>query len=487
MYSASAAFLTAIKSNIRVFHWSGTISTPTPITFGDSDIIEGNIVRSIAGESLEIGSVYSSQLTLEVKLPVSRYELYGCNITLSVQLDGASDVIPMGTYIITEALQSVGAIKITAFDSMIKFDDVSFNPSLNTNIQSPFVWLSTMCTACGVGLGITSAHVQALPNGGRKIGFADCVTDVTSWRDVLGYLGAYLGSYAYIGRDDKLYLGQYGSNSADTIPASFRFTSELSDFRTTFDGLYATYKDGGVQEYVSNSNSGGIVLDLGVNPFLQISNDQNRRDALQEIIDAWDGIYYVPYSSDVPLIPIYDIGDVITFTDNQAGAYDYGAITEITYNIGGSMNVICSGDNPRLAEAQDRFTKTLEGLSSEYSNGQEIGTKNFWLIHTDAIANNNIGSTKTLIAQIPFEQKTDVQRMGFMFDCDGDLTASAVIKVEMTVDDELVWTEEYTDRRLAGKVPFPHNMGQRITGKGSHVAKVYMTVTDSKLKWSELA
>ena len=174
MYSASAAFLTAIKSNIRVFHWSGTISTPTPITFGDSDIIEGNIVRSIAGESLEIGSVYSSQLTLEVKLPVSRYELYGCNITLSVQLDGASDVIPMGTYIITEALQSVGAIKITAFDSMIKFDDVSFNPSLNTNIQSPFVWLSTMCTACGVELGITSAHVQALPNGSRKIGFADC-------------------------------------------------------------------------------------------------------------------------------------------------------------------------------------------------------------------------------------------------------------------------------------------------------------------------
>lgn len=24
----------------------------------------------------------------------------------------------------------------------------------------------------------------------------------------------------------------------------------------------------------------------------------------------------------------------------------------------------------------------------------------------------------------------------------------------MTVDDELVWTEEYTDRKLAGKIPF---------------------------------
>ena len=132
MYSASAAFLTAIKSNIRTFHWSGTISTPTPITFGDSDIIEGNIVRSISGDSLEIGSVYSSQLTLEVKLTVSRYELYGCTITLNVQLDGVADVIPMGMFTITEALQSVGAIKITAYDNMIKFDDVKFNPTSYT-------------------------------------------------------------------------------------------------------------------------------------------------------------------------------------------------------------------------------------------------------------------------------------------------------------------------------------------------------------------
>ena len=487
MYPTSADFQTAVKSNLRTFHWSGTINTPTPITFGDSDILEGSLVRSISGESLEIGSVYASQLTLNVKLPVSRYELYGSQITLSCSIDGATDVIPMGVFTITEALQSVGSISITAFDSMIKFDDVPFSASLNTNIQSPFMWISSMCITCGVALGNTEAQIEALPNGRRKTGFADSVTDVKTWRDVLGYMAAYLGSYAYIGRDGKLYFGQYGVTSSDTIPASYRFSSELSDFRTTYDGLYATYKDGGVQEYVSNTNTGGIILDLGTNPFLQFSDDSNRQDALQEIIDLWDGVYYVPYSSDMPLIPSYDVGDILTFIDNQAGVYDLGAITEITYNIIGGMSVICSGDNPRLAEAQDRFTKTLAGLSSEYSNGQEVGTKNFWLLHTHTIANNNIGNSKTLVAEIEFNQKTDVQRMGFMFDCDGTLSASAVVKVEMTVDDEVVWTEEYTDRRLAGKVPFPHNMGQRITGKGTHTAKVYMTVTNSALLWSELA
>ena len=487
MYSASAAFLTAIKDNIRVFHWSGTINTPTPISFGDSDIVEGNIVRSIAGESLEIGSVYSSQLSLELKTSISRYELYGCEITLNVSLDGVADVIPMGTFIITEALQSLGSIKITAYDSMIKFDDVAFNPSSNTNIQTPYAWLSDMCLSCGVTLGSTSAEIQGLPNGNRKTGFADVVSDVTTWRDVLGYISAYLGSYAYIGRDGALYMGQYGSISSDTVPSSYRFTSNLSDFRTTYDGLYATFKEEGLQEYVSNNNSGGIVLDLGTNPFLQFTDQTNRLAALQEIIDSWNGVYYVPYSSDMPLIPIYDTGDVLTFTDNQAGAYDIGAITEITYYIGGSMNVICSGDNPRLAEAQDRFTKTVAGLSKEYNNGQEVGGKNFWLLHTENTASISVSSTKTEVAEIEFKQITDVQRMGLMFTCEGSLSATATAVILITIDDDASYEFETTEEKLPnGKRILTSTCGFRITGKGTHTAKVYLTITDNPLLWSDI-
>lgn len=489
MYNASATFKNLIKADERMFTYSGSIVTTGGVTynFDGDDIRSGKITRSICGDKLEIGTVYASEFSCELSLNVSRYELYGGTITLSVKLEGAADVIPMGIYTISEINQTMDRLQIKAYDSMIKFNDVAFSASANNAIQSPYVWITQACAACGVTLGNTSAQIEGLPNGRRKTGFADSVTDVKSWRDVLSYIATYLGAYSYIGRDGKLYLKQYGSTPADTITSGFRYSSGLSDFRTTYDGLYAVYKNDGIQEYVANSNSGGLILDIGINPFLQFTDSANRQAALQEIIDSFDGIYYVPFTADIPMNPLYDVGDVLEFTGNQADQYDYGAITEITLTLGNTMSVVCSGDNPRLAEAQDRFTKTVEGLSSEYSTGQEIGTKNFWLIHTDVIANNNIGSTKTLIAQIPFDQKTDVQRMGFMFDCDGDLSASAVIKVEMTVDDELVWTEEYTDRKLAGKVPFPHNMGQRITGKGTHIAKVYMTVTDSKLKWSELA
>ena len=489
MYSTSATYQTKIKDKIRRLHWSGVIQTPTPISFDDDDnIISGQITRAISGEKLEIGSVYSSQLTLEVNLPsVSRYELYGCKISISCTLDGALDVVPMGEYIITEANQSASKITITAYDAMIKFDDVSFSPSVHNTIQSPFAWLSEMCLACGVTLGSSSAEIQALANGNRNTGFADVVSDVSTWRDVLGYLGAYLGAFAYIGRDGLLYMGVYGSISADTVPAKFRATSNLSDFRTTYDGLYATYKEGGVQEYVSNTNTGGIVLDLGVNPFLQFSNDTNRQDALQEIIDKWVGVYYVPYEAEMPIIPTYDPSDVLTFVDKQAGAYDVGAITEVTINIGGTMTVLCSGDNPRLTSAQDRFSKTVAGLSKDYNNGQEVGNKNFWLLHTENTSSMTVGNSKTKVAQIDWKQTVDVQRMGFMFTAEASLSATATVKVLITVDDSASYEFEVTEEKaMFGKRVFTSTCGFRVTGKGTHSAKVYMTVTDTPTLWSDL-
>ena len=492
MYAASAQYINAIKADTVELGWNGTINTVggNTYTFTKDDMVpgSGSIVRTISTQSLKIGTVFAAILNLELILPgVSRYELYGAEVAISNTVVGASDVIPMGKYTINKATQSADHINISASDNMIKFAGVKFSASLNNSIQSPFGWLMDACTACGVVLGSSAADIEALPNGRRQTGFADSVADVKTWRDVLSYLSAYMGSFAYIGRDGYLHVDSYGAISADTIRANFRYSSNLSDFKTTYDGLYATYKDGGVQEYVYNTNTGGLVLDLGVNPFLQFSDTSNRIDALQEIIDSWDGVYYVPYSSEMPIVPTYDVGDILTFVDNQAGAYDLGAITEITYKFDGTMSVKCAGDNPLLAEAQDRFSKTLQGLSSEYSNGQEIGKQGFWLLHTENALPLTVGSTKTQVAEIEYDQKTDFQKIGFMYDCDGTLSATAVVVVEITVDDELAYTHEITDRRLAGNVPFPANCGFTVQGKGTHTAKVYMTVTDSPLLWSDLA
>ena len=491
MYSASADFITAIKSNIRDISWSGTITTTggAVYSFTDDNLINGgSITRMISQQSLRIGTVYASSIALEVILAgASRYELYGAAVEISCSIDGALDVIPMGKFTVAEAYQTSDHITIKGYDNMVKFDDVAFVPSSHLTIQKPYEWLTEMCTACGVTMGSTSAQIRALPNGDRKTGFADVVTDAKTWRDVLGYLTAYLGGFAYIGRDGKLYVGQYSGVSDDTVPSNFRYSSNLSDFRTTYDGLYAVYKDSGLQEYVANSNNGGIVLDIGCNPFLQISDNDNREEALTEIIESWNGIYYVPYSSEMPLMPHYDPSDVLTFTDNQAGAYDIGAITEITYNIGGTMSVTCSGDNPRLADAQDRFTKTVAGLASEYNNGAESGGKSFWLLNGTNNTSVTVGNTKTLVSQIDWTQKVDVQRMGFMFTCEASVSATATVDILVTVDDNILYEFETTEEKLMkGKRRLSSTCGFRVTGKGDHFAKVYMTVTDNPTLWSDM-
>ena len=496
MYSASADFLTKIKSKIRKITWSGTITTVGGSTYDFDDdpetlngkIISGSITRSISSQNLNIGTAYASTLSLEIVLPgVSRYELYDGIVEIYCSIDGATDVIPMGIYTISDASQTLDHINVKAYDNMLKFDAVPFEIGQHVTIQTPYAWLNEMCVACGVALGSTSAQIEGLPNGSRNTGFADVVSDVSTWRDVLMYLTAFLGAFAYIGRDGKLYIGSYRGIPSDTVPANFRYSSDLSDYRTTYDGLYATYKEGGLQEYVSNNNSGGIVLDLGTNPFLQFTDQINRLAALQEIIDAWNGVYYVPFTVDMPLVPIYDPGDVLAFTGNQAGAYDLGAITEITYNIGNKMSVNCSGDNPILYGAQDRFTKTIAGLSKDYNNGQEVGGKNFWLLHTENTSALTVGSTKTQVAEIEFNQTVDVQRMGLMFTCEATLSDTAIVDILITVDDSASYEFETTEEKcVMGKRILSSTCGFRVTGKGTHSAKVYMKVTDNSLKWSDL-
>jgi hypothetical protein len=189
----------------------------------------------------------------------------------------------------------------------------------------------------------------------------------------------------------------------------------------------------------------------------------------------------------MPLVPIYDPGDVLTFTERQAGAYDLGAITEIVYNIGGAMSVKCTGDNPILAEAQDRFSKTIAGLSSEYQNGQEVGDKEFWLLFNTLTEEMTVGSAETFITEIEFEQKTFCQNIEMVLTLNATLSATATVKIRVVVDDEYDLQMTVTEEKAPlGKRVFHCSNPQKIYGEGTHACKVYMTVTDNPLLWSDI-
>ena len=151
------------------------------------------------------------------------------------------------------------------------------------------------------------------------------------------------------------------------------------------------------------------------------------------------------------------------------------------------MNVICSGDNPRLAEAQDRFSKTIAGLTSEYKNGQEVGSKEFWLLFNHSTEDMTVGSTETLVTEIEYEQKTFCQNIEMVLTLEADLSATATVNIRVVVDDDLDLEMDVTEEKaMIGKRLFHCSNPQKVYGEGTHACKVYMTVTDSPLIWSEI-
>jgi hypothetical protein len=209
-------------------------------------------------------------------------------------------------------------------------------------------------------------------------------------------------------------------------------------------------------------------------------------DALQEIIDAWNGVYYVPFDSDMPLVPTYDPGDILTFTDNQASVYDIGAICEITYNIGGQMHIKCLGDNPRLASAQDRYTKIVSSVNENTNNGQQVGGKDFWLLMLTNEEQITVSSTEIQIAEIEYNQTTYGQRLAMILTIDAVLSATAVVKVRVNVDDDTDLEMKIEEKRFGGERGFYCSNPQKVYGTGIHRCKVYMTVTDSPTTVGEL-
>ena len=490
MYPVSATFKDYIKRNTVSFSWHGTIvdTDENSYAISDENIVQnsGRITKRCSTNALSIGTACASELEMDLYLDVDRYKLFGAVVTLyfTLNMGSATEDVPMGVYIINECDELRGKLSIIAYDNMVKFDDKKYSPKGDTTVKTPYTWLLEACTECGVTLGMTEAQIKALPNGERKTGYADVTGGIITYRDLICRVATYLCSYLYIGRDGKLYLGMYTNTAIDTITPSFRYSSDFSDYRTTYNGINHTYKEDGIQEYTSNDNEEGLVLDIGTNPFLQFTDDDNRMDALQAIIDAWDDVYYVPYKVDMPIVPYYDQGDVIAFTGNQATTDDIGAITEVVYSFGGKMSIKCVGENPRLITTQDRFTKVIAGLN--YTNGQEVGGKEFWLIGMTNSEQITVGSTEIQVAEIEYNQSTYGQQLEMVLTIDSVLSATATVSVRVTVDDDTDLEMSVVEKRFKGERGFYCSNPQQVFGIGVHHCKVYMTVTDSPTTVGEL-
>ncbi len=367
---ADASYLAAITAAGRKYTWHGTLTDAngTTYSFDAEDIVKGSgqISKMVSSDtSLDIGTVYTSELTIRLYLAVNRYVLFGGTIDLycDVDVNGSTYSVPMGEFIIASCTQEMACISITAYDAMTKLDSVNVVQDLGAS--TPFAWISFILSRAGLTLGTAQADIEAMPNGTELLTFTNCNTELTAMtcRDALAYLCMILCANAYVGRDGKVYVQQYSMTADDDIAANERFSSSFSDFTTNYTsvtlGIHAT----GTTEYYAQPTDDGLNYDLGDNPWMQAGSAADREAMCRAILTDLNGISYEPYTVSIPIRPELDPMDVLTFSGNQASS-DKGAVTSVVYKLGGAMTIKCSGENPRLAGAKSKTQKSLEALSS---------------------------------------------------------------------------------------------------------------------------
>lgn len=502
MYDVTPKYNAQIHASVLRYSWEGTITTTIGdvYTFESQDIeLDSSSLTETGadGSALKLGAVYTSELNMSflslvnsggirvMASDIDRYVLYGAEINLTAKVrasltpyrwsdfpstmwsemtDQWSDyleywTIPIGVYTIAEALRDLPLIKVAAYDHLSRFDK-SFTP--DRTARGAYVWLSLFCSACNVSLGMTAAQIYQLPNGTRSmILAAGAVDDIETYRDALSYLAAAMCCVATCDRSGALVLRTFKTTAVQDIPATWRWDCQIADYESDYDGIYATYKEDAVTEFVGDSAGTGLVYNLGVNPYLQISDSTNRAAALTAIYNKLAAADYTPFDLTAPLDPALDLLDPVTLSGNLATG-ELALLTEITMNMAGTMSLKGVGENPYLAGVTARYNKNIEGLLNDSTGGSTSGTAEMWML---------FDNTGTAIA---FTNSCDNQKLQIAYTAEFTLDAAGTATVTIYLDNTNIAT--YSDEFDAGTHTMSVVQGWLLDTSGDHEVNAEVTV-----------
>ena len=506
MYPISPAFQKVLNSRTgrnRSIVWHGELilanGTTHPLT--TDTLMQGTGHLATSCELPGVGGVYSTELQAQIVLPVEPRMLKKAKIGLFVRLTSFDSVstwedaenfswsdlesivwgensdaiytdIPMGVYNVIDAKRAINSIRIEAYDNMVKFD--TDLPRMDSKARTPFDWMRLMCNTCGVELGMTKNEVRALTNGSRNFTYADINSDVKKCRDLLSQLAAAMCCIAVADRYGRLIFTQIRAEAVAKLTPDDRFSSEYSDVQHYYTGITAQYKAKALQEYYNNCGAlydDGLIVDLGSNTFLQISNDSNRSASIQAIIDTFKDITFTPFDASIPFNPAYDLLDVLEFSGGHAPENSHGPITSLTRKIGGAMNIQCA--TPETPTNPTRETIQIDGLSGSGAlSGRVYASSDFWIVVGAFPAEETIIGDDTLTNELTVNCTVDNTCTQIAWTGAYTLDEAATVTVKILVDGEEIY--KVSDDQTAGNHVMNVTTGHNINTQGEHIVKVIM-------------
>lgn len=386
MYSVSPEYLTAISRAVQHGSISGYIDD-TP--FDSEDVLFGSASVSnkcVDPSDIKLGGVNIG--TLKITFVNTSLVTRGTweNKTISVfwnQLidedEETFETVPVGVYIIKEANHTAAGVVVTAYDRMSLLDK---NLNFTTLSGSIYSMLSMIAAECGFNLGMTREEIDALPNGDETFSLYP-ENDMKTFRNFLAWVAQTCGCFATFDRNGELVLRQFGSTSVMTISSEKRFKgASFSDFRTFYTAISVVNiaEQTTIVERIYPDN--GLVMNLGSNPLLQYGLPETLQRERQAILNSLSDFNYTPFTTTLLGNPIFDLGDVITFTNGVAGASSTCCLMSFDYIFNRSYKMSGYGKNPALLGVQSKTDKNLAGVMAKnkeneiafitYTNADEI-------------------------------------------------------------------------------------------------------------------
>lgn len=371
MYPVSNDYKTAIAARTVTSKWYGSIVTTAgdTITFNEENLDQNKshwVSEYTTGDTLSIGTAYSSQVTIALRGEYDRYQFYNGEITLYFRLYLTANTyedVPCGTFTITDAKFTYHTVTLTAYDNMQKF-----NKALTETISNMAAYsaISIACTTCGVTLGSTQADIESLTNGTHTF-HTSVMTTENTYRDMIGYLCAGLACNAIIGRDGKLYLKGYSTTSVRTLGASNRYDSSYIDYLGRYTRIALTNKDGTEEVYAATGTYDGqaLTMSIGSNPILNDEEVADRATLAAAVINALAVVKYAPCSITMPSDASLDIGDSITVSGGNIETPVMAILTKIDVTLFSKTIITSAGGNYELAEkrAATQIEKAVQNTS----------------------------------------------------------------------------------------------------------------------------
>lgn len=403
MYPVTNDYKAAIAKNARAHRIAGSVDGHY---FDGSDVIRDSFVyknQLCPATAIQLGGVYIGECDLVFSKAFAdslniRGSWKGKALTIAQSVEAIVDdeltfiSIPIGVFTIENAVWNDRGLSVTAYDNMAKFDKpLLFDQSGGTL----YSFLSYICRECGVVLGMTEEQVQALPNGTRNIGIYPG-SSMSTFRDCISQLAVVACSYATIDRSGQLVLRRLPDYDAltDTVSEKMRYSTSFSDYTSYYTDLAVTNMDDSTTTIYSNTNIGGLTLDIGENPFLQYGVSETVKEMRQAIIDALTGFRAVPFKVSCLPNPAYDLGDRIKFTGG-IGQNSQGVVMSLIMK--STVTTIEGyGENPAAAGAQSSIQKQV-AANAKNQKGESLSYYSY--INTSAVS---LGTTPKRLYKIAF-------------------------------------------------------------------------------------